>query len=106
MKQRIIGAALSLSVLCQLTAGALPALPAHAAAQHSAVSFETFAALVQETVSADADKDLFQEIVYDPANGTLSQDGGAAKTDLLTRLRLFFQRLLKLIREMYSFLLG
>ena len=35
-------------------------------------------------------------------NGT----GGAAKTDLLTRLRLFFQRLLKLIREMYSFLLG
>ena len=82
MKQRIIGAALSLSVLCQLTAGALPAVPAHAAAQHSAVSFETFAALVQETVSADADKDLFQEIVYDPANGTLSQDGGAAKTEV------------------------
>ena len=80
MKHRITGAALSLSVLCQLAAGALPALQVRAA-EAGGISLETFAARVQETVRADADKELFREIVYDPDNGTLSADGGAPQTE-------------------------
>ena len=81
MKQRIIGAALSLSVLCQFTAGAGFELPVRAAeVQCAGISFEAFAAQVQETVRGDADKALYQEILYDPENGTLSVDGEAGGT--------------------------
>ncbi len=35
-----------------------------------------------------------------------NEKAGVARTNVLTRLSLFFQRLIKLIREMYSFILG
>ncbi|MBQ8922858.1 MAG: leucine-rich repeat protein [Oscillospiraceae bacterium] len=78
LKQKLSSAAVSLSVLIQMTAGAFGALPAHAAQQSGSMGFAEFAARVRTAAAGDADRALFQEIVYDPAGGTLSQDGAAA----------------------------
>lgn len=77
--KRISGAVLSLSVLCQLASGVLPALPA-AAAQTAQTDLAAFTGLVREITQTDTEKDIFQEIVYDPAAGTLTVDGGESKT--------------------------
>ncbi len=80
LKQRIRSAAVSFAVLYQMTAGAFAALPAQAAQtqKKNSLSFAAFAERVQNTLRGDAERDFYQEIVYDPANGTLSQDGGTA----------------------------
>ena len=60
------------------------------------------------TINADGEKLAFTpghaliEWLSRQTNGS----GGASSANVLTRLRLFFQRLFKLIREMYSFILG
>jgi hypothetical protein len=81
MKQRLFSAILSFSVLGQMTAGMLPELPAAAAGQNS-LSLSEFAAQVRETLKSDDKKTFYKEIVYDPAAGTLTQDGGAAQTEI------------------------
>lgn len=81
MKQRLFSAVLSLSVLGQMTAGMLPELPAAAAGQNS-LSLSEFAAQVRETLKSDDNKTFYKEIVYDPAAGTLTPDGGAAQTEI------------------------
>lgn len=76
--RRIGSAALSVALLAQMAA-ALPVLPA-AAAQIRVCSLAEFADSVLTLTQTDADRTLFEEIVYDPSAGTLSADGGSAQT--------------------------
>lgn len=78
--KRIGSAVLSIALIAQAFA-AMPALPAAAAAGKSS-SLTEFAAKVREITAADSEKDLFTQIVYDKNAGTLSADGGAAKTEI------------------------
>lgn len=75
--KRKFSAAVCLAVLAQ-TAAELPALPA-AAAQIRPCTLQQFADSVQALTQTDADRALFEEIVYDKAAGTLSADGGAER---------------------------
>lgn len=74
-KQRMLSTLLSIAVL----AGQLPALPA-AAAEKTTLSLADFARQAQELSAADAEREMLGAVVYDRESGTLSQEGGAAKT--------------------------
>lgn len=76
--KRNFSAAVCLALLAQ-TVSVLPALSA-SAAQMKPCSLTQFADAVQTLTQTDADRTLFEEIVYDKSAGTLSADGGAARS--------------------------
>ena len=77
MNKKRIGAALLAAVTQSLTLCQMP-LSAKAA-QLKPQSLADFTAAVQKLTALDADRELFSEIVYDKAAGTLSADGGEAE---------------------------
>ena len=74
--KRICRFLLSLAILSQNFCE----LPANAEKLTETCDFASFSEQVQGIMQAETDRALYTEIVYDPAAGTLSADGGSAQT--------------------------